>query len=107
VSQKRELFRMAIDRAGHIQRGAENIPCRIVDFTQKGVRLRVEGAFSPGDLLDLEFALTKRASITCTVKVTFARPPLVGAVIVDMSSHDQTLLANFIDEMNAINLTGF
>ena len=107
MSQKRELFRMAIDRAGHIQRGAEDVPCRIVDVTEKGVRLQVEGSFSAGDLLHLKFALTKRALITCSVKVTFARPPLVGSVIVDISSHDQTLLADFIDEMNAINLTGF
>jgi PilZ domain-containing protein len=107
LSQKRELFRVAIDRAGHIQRGVESVPCRIVDVTEKGVRLRVEGSFSTGDLLHLEFALTKRALITCTLKVTFARPPLVGAVIVDISSHDQTLLAHFIDEINAINLSGF
>ena len=98
---------MAIDRAGRIQRGAESVPCRIVDFTERGVRLRVKQSFSTGDLLDLEFALAERALIACTVKVTYARPPLIGAVIVDISHDHQTFLARFIDEMNTINLTGF
>jgi PilZ domain len=104
LTQKRQLFRIAIDRAGRVQRGAETVPCHIVNLTEKGFRLRVKGSFSAGDILHLEFALTERAVLTCTVKATYARPPFVGAVITAISSQHQKLLSNFIDEVNAINL---
>jgi len=107
LAPKREFFRIAIDRTGHVRHGAETIPCHVVvNLTEKGVQLQLTGPFATGDRLHFEVALTERESIACTVKVII-RPPLIGAVIESISSQDQTVLSRFIDEVNTMNLMRF
>jgi hypothetical protein len=107
MAQNRELFRIAIDRTGQIQRGAETLPCQVVDFTEKGFQLSIEGVFQPGEVLHLEFALNERDPVACTVQVTYVRPPHLGAVIAGISPDHQARLSRFIDQLNALNMTGF
>lgn len=106
VAQKRELFRVAIDRTGQVQRGAELLPCQVVDLTEKGFRLQLEGVFAVGEVLHLEFALSERDLLACTVQVTYVRAPFLGAVIAGISPDHQTRLSRFIDQVNALNMTG-
>jgi hypothetical protein len=107
MAHKREYFRIAIDRTGSLQRRGETVLCHVVNLNEKGLQLRVEGSFAPGEILYFEFALTERDFLACTIRVTYARPPFIGTVIVSISSRDQTLLSHFIDEVNAITLRGF
>jgi PilZ domain-containing protein len=107
LAQKRELFRIAVDRTGRVRYGRKTLPCRVVNLTDKGFQLRVEDAFAPGNILHVEFPLTEQDFLACIVKVSYARPPFIGAVIVGISSHHQTLLSRFIDEINATSLMGF
>src|SRR5437899_1416496 len=67
--QKREFFRVAIERTGQIGRGAEFAPCDVLDLTERGFQLRTDLPVAIGDELDLEFRLTKAAPIRCTVEI--------------------------------------
>ena len=107
MAQNRELFRIAIDRTGHIQRGAETLACEVMDLTEKGFQLRSDGAFHVGDELRLEFVLNEPLPIVCTVQVTHVRPPYLGALIVGISTDHQDQLARFVEQFNALNMTGF
>jgi hypothetical protein len=106
MAQKRELFRVAIDRSGQIQRGSETLPCQVVDLSEKGFQLCVEGSFSAGEVLHLEFPLGESDPIACTVQVTHVRPPHLGAVIAGISPDQRAKLSCFIDQLNALNMTG-
>ena len=107
MTQTRELFRIPINRTGRLRIAADSVPCQVVDLTEKGFRLRLERAVTTGEVLHLEFALTEQESLACTVKVTYARPPLFGALIAGISPHHQTVLCRFIDQINALSMTVF
>lgn len=107
MAQKRELFRVAIDRKGQIRSGAETLPCEVVDLTEKGFQLRIDGEFHVGETLHLEFMLNETCPVVCTVQVTHVRPPYLGAVIAKISPDHQARLSHFIDQLNALNMTGF
>jgi hypothetical protein len=105
--QKREFFRVVIERTGQIARGAEVAPCEVLDLTEKGFQLRTGLSAALGDRLELEFRLTKAAPIQCTVEVTYAAPPQFGARITKISPEHQNCLSRFIEQLNELNLTGF
>lgn len=107
MSQKREFFRVAIERTGKIARGAEVAPCEVLDLTEKGFQLRADLPVAIGDRLELEFLLTKAAPIQCTVEVTYAAFPQFGARITRISPAGQGCLSQFIEQLNRLNLTGF
>ena len=107
MAKQRQLFRIAIDRTGHVRRGNERYACNVVDLTEKGVRLRIDGTFGVGEELQLRFPLTDADVIECTVAVTHHRPPQIGAAIVRMAPDDEARLSRFIEELNALNMTGF
>ena len=75
MTQKREFFRVAIERTGQIARGAEIAPCEVLDLTEKGFQLRTGLSVAVGERLELEFHLTKAVPIQCTVEITHAASP--------------------------------
>lgn len=107
MAKQRQLFRLAIDRTGNLRRGEKVLPCHVVDLTEKGVRLQIDGIFSVGEELQLEFALTEDNAIVCAIRVTHSQPPQLGAAIVQMAPNHQARLSHFIEELNALNMTGF
>lgn len=107
MAQKREFFRVAIDRTGQIRHGDETVPCKVIDLTEKGFQLQVEGTFHVDEDLHLEFILSDTYMIACTVQVTHVRPPFLGARITTISPDHQTQLSRFIEQVNALNMTGF
>lgn len=107
MAQQRELFRVAIDRTGRIQRGAETLPCKVLDLTEKGFQLQMAGVVHTGEDLHLEFSLSDGCPIACMVQVTHVRAPYLGARIARISPDHQTRLSRFIEQLNALNMTGF
>jgi hypothetical protein len=107
MSEQRQLYRVTIDRTGHVRRGDDTFPCNVIDVTEKGVRLRIEGTFRQGEELYLEFPLTDSEVLACAIQVTNRRPPHMGAVIVHMAPDQQDRLSSFIEQLNALNMTGF
>ncbi len=107
MNQKREFFRVAIERTGQIARGGEAAPCEVLDLTEKGFQLRTDLPVAMGESVELEFPLTKEASIQCTVEVTYVASPQLGARITRISPEHQRCLSQFIEQLNALNLTGF
>jgi hypothetical protein len=57
---------------------------------------------SPMRTSDVGDGRIKRHSLS-----VYVRPPVIGAVIENISSQDQTVLSHFIDEVNTMNLMGF
>ena len=107
MSEHRQLYRVTIDRTGHVRRGDDSFPCNVIDVTEKGVRLRIEGTFRQGEELYLEFPLTDSEVLACAIQVTNRRPPHMGAAIVHMAPDQQDRLSSFIEQLNALNMTGF
>ena len=107
MAKQRQLFRLALDRTGNVRRGEEVFPCHVIDLTEKGVRIQIDGTFGVGEELELEFALTEDNAIVCAIRVTHSQPPQLGAAIVHMAPDHQARLSLFIEELNALNMTGF
>lgn len=107
MTQQRQLYRVAVDRTGQVRRGPQASACHVIDLTEHGVRLQVDGTFSTGDELQLEFTLTDLDALVCTIQVTNRRPPYLGAAIIQMASDQRKRLASFIQQVNALNMTGF
>lgn len=107
MNQKREFFRVAIERIGQIAKGAEAASCEVLDLTEKGFQLRTDLPVAMGDSLELEFPLTKEAPVQCTVEVTYVASPQLGARITKISPEHQQCLSQFIEQLNVLNLTGF
>ncbi|HEX5551552.1 MAG TPA: PilZ domain-containing protein [Nitrospira sp.] len=107
MSEQRQLYRVTIDRSGHVRRGDDTFLCNVIDVTEKGVRLRIEGTFRQGEELYLEFPLTDSEVLACMIQVTNRRPPHMGAAIVHMAPDQQSRLSSFIEQLNALNMTGF
>jgi hypothetical protein len=107
MGEQRQLFRVAIDRAGRIRRGGETFLCNVIDLSEKGVRLRIDGTFRPGEELQLEFPLTEAELLACAIQVAHRRPPHIGAAIVHMAPDHQKRLSSFIEQLNALNMAGF
>jgi hypothetical protein len=106
MGNKRELYRIALDRGGEIRRGTEVSPCTILDLTEKGVQLTANLPAQAGETLQLEFSLTSHCTIHCTVLVTRVSGPQIGACITDISPEDQQHLSQFIEQLIAMNLGG-
>jgi hypothetical protein len=107
MSEQRQLYRVTIDRPGHVRRGDNTFLCNVIDVTEKGVRLRIEGTFRQGEELSLEFPLTDSEVLACAIQVTNRLPPNMGAAIVHMAPDQRDRLSSFIEQLNALNMTGF
>ena len=106
MEQKREFYRIAVQRSGSIRRGEETAPCEVVDLTEKGVQLTTDLALSVGETLQLAFSLTDAVTLHCSVMVTRVTAKAVGSCISDISPADQDRLSRFIDDVVALNLGG-
>lgn len=107
MNQKRGLFRLTINRTGRLIRGTDVAPCDILDLTDKGMLIATSAAASVGDELLLEFPLTPTTVLQCTIQISHVAPPRCGARIVAISPEQQISLSRFIDELLALNVTGF
>ena len=107
MEEHRRLFRIMIDRVGEIRRGDEAFPCKVIDLTEKGFQLESSGAFGMGDELHLEFVLSESGRLVCTIRVTHLRPPFLGVEILRISPDHQAQLTAFVEQLNALNMTGF
>ena len=105
--ERRQFFRIVVDRMGYVERDGATVPCQVINLSQKGFKLVVHGTVSSGDVLHLQFRLGKEDLISCTVQVTYVKPPVLGAVIIEISGHYQTKLSRFVDEVNVLTMTGF
>jgi hypothetical protein len=103
----RQLYRVAIDRTGHVRCGTDTFACNVMDMTEQGFRLRIDGTFPAGERLHLEFVLDDGEVLTCAIQVTHSEPPHIGAAIVDITRDHQQRLSNFIEQLNTLNMTGF
>ena len=103
----RQLYRVAIDRTGQVRRGDDTFVCNVLDMTEQGVRLRIDETFSVGEQLHLEFALADGEVLVCVIQVTHSEPPHIGAAIVDITPDHQQRLSSFIEQLNALNMSGF
>ena len=107
MEQKRELFRLSIRRTGHLIHRTDTLPCEVLDLTDKGMLIEARCTASIGDELQLEFPLTPTTLLRCTITVTHVAPPHLGARISSISTDHQKALSRFIDELLALNVTGF
>lgn len=107
MGQKREFFRISVERSGTVRRGADSAPCDVLDLTEKGVQLKTGLPVTVGETLELDFSLTKARTIHCRIRVTRVSAPSVGACVSDISPADQEQLSHFIEEVIALNLGGF
>ncbi len=104
MKQKRELFRVNIHRIGQLRRGMEAASCEITELTPSGIGLCSDLVIARGQLVDLEFQLTKQCPIRCTILITHATPPSMGGRITTISLEDQKRITRFIEQHTVVNL---
>lgn len=107
MRQKREQFRIRIDRVGYLRRGSDVVRFESLDLTDKGIGLRTDLSVVSGEELELTFELTNTCSIHCTIEVTHTAPPDLGGRITAISPEHQQHLLRFIEQLITMNLTGF
>lgn len=109
MTDQRHLYRITIDRTGLVRSGDQAYSCHVIDLTEQGVRIEINGtfAFRAGDELQLEFALTDVDLLVCTIQVTNLRPPYIGGAIVQIAAEQQKRLSTFIEQVNGLSMTGF
>jgi PilZ domain len=73
---------------------------------EKGFQFQSKQSFQVGEDLHLEFTLGESCPVVCTVRVTHVQSPYLGARIIRIAPEHQTRLSHFIDQLNALNMTG-
>ncbi|TAL09055.1 MAG: hypothetical protein EPO02_11295 [Nitrospirae bacterium] len=106
MPKKRGLFRISIHRTGELRRGADVVPCEVVELTEKGFGLESSLRVATGEAVELRFDLTDKWPIQCTIQVSHAAPPRLGGNITAISPEHQESLTRFIDQHTTINLPG-
>ncbi len=106
MGQKREFYRIAVERSGTVRRGEETVACEVCDLTEKGVQLTTDLPVRVGETLELEFSLTDAVAIHCSILVTRVSGNSVGSCISDIAPGDQERLSRFINDLVALNLEG-
>ncbi|HEU4686170.1 MAG TPA: PilZ domain-containing protein [Nitrospira sp.] len=104
MEHQRRLYRIALKRSATLQRGHQIVPCQVIDLTEQGVQLSTAEPVEAGEELGLTLELAPAATIHCSVLVTWVRLPAVGARISKISADNERQLAQFIEQLIAINL---
>lgn len=107
MGQKREFFRITVERIGTLRRGADSAACEIIDLTEKGVQLKTNLPVTEGETVQLDFNATDAIAIHCSIRVTRVSAQSVGACITSIAPSDQEQLSRFIEELISLNLGGF
>ncbi len=107
MNAQRNQFRIAIERTGFLTRHGQLSECGVSDFTEEGFQIRTDVLpLVVGEVVRLACALDTHSQIECGVLVTYARPALFGARIVDISPEHQERLARFIENFITIHIDG-
>ena len=107
MDNQRALFRIPLKVPGELQHAGQTSSCELVNLTEQGVQLTTHLQVSPGEQLRLTLDLASHATIHCTILVTNVTPPHIGGRIIEIDPSDQAQLSHFIEQLNALNLTGF
>lgn len=107
MGNQRALFRVVLKQVGELRHAGQTSSCEIVNLTEQGFQLKTHLQVAPGDQLRLSLDLANHATIRCTITVTNMTPPYIGGRISEIDPSDQDQLSRFIEELNALNLTGF
>jgi hypothetical protein len=107
MRQKRALFRNAIRRVGQVSRGPHVAWCEVVNLSEKGAGFSSEMRLGVGDDVLLEFDLTPKTPIHCTLRIVASSPPRVGGVFTAIAPKQRRAIAQFIEQQNALNTVAY
>jgi drug/metabolite transporter (DMT)-like permease len=103
----RHQSRIAIERIGLVIAHGQTAECRVSDFTEDGFRLQTDDlSVLVGEVVHLTCALDAHEDIECRIAVTHIHPWAFGAQIVEMSTDHRARLAQFIEDVITVNITG-
>ena len=106
MERKRALHRIQISRHGRVFRGSAEEPCELLELTEQGVLLATALPLAPGDECRLESALEETWTLQCTLLVKRVEHSRAGAQISGISPEQQAQLAQFINRIIALSLSG-
>src|SRR5687767_4090610 len=96
----RHQSRIAIERPGLLTRNGQTSECRVSDFTEEGFGLQTDALpVVVGEVIHLICALDAHEEMECRVAVTYIRPSVFGAQIVDILPEHQARLSRFIEDV--------
>ena len=107
MDNQRALFRVALNQPGELHHEGQTSSCELVNLTEQGFQLKTHLRLASGDQLRLTLDLPNHATIRCTITVTNTTPSHIGCRISEIDPSDQEQLSRFIEQLNALNLTGF
>lgn len=103
MGYKRKFSRMSIECPGDVRRAGGEIPCKVADLCEQGMRVKTTTPMTVGEELSFEFTLGKGRRIHCMIKIVRTSSSDFGAQIVQISPEDQQYLTEFIDDFIASN----
>ena len=107
MNSPRHQSRIAIERPGLLTRDGQTSECRVSDFTEEGFGLRTDVLpIVVGEVIHLTCALDAHEEIECRIAVTYVRPSVFGAQVVDISPEHQARLSRFIEDVITVNIDG-
>jgi drug/metabolite transporter (DMT)-like permease len=102
----RQQSRIAIERTGVLTHHGRANECRVSDFTEQGFQVQADLPLVAGEVMHLTCALDTQKEIECRIAVTYVRPSVFGAQIVEMSPGHQERLSRFIEDVITVNIDG-
>ena len=106
MNQHREQYRLPIERTGRLTRNGQVTNCHVWDLTESGFQLQTELDLKMGELVHLDCVLDLDSRIECALIITYARAPIAGGRIADISPEHQARLTHFIEQILSVNLGG-
>jgi hypothetical protein len=95
---KRKGSRFEVSQAGRLQRGPLSAPCKVLDVSERGVRIESRLFVKSGDALQLVIELEQGRTLVCGLQVVHVRSPKFGSKITSISPEDRERLANILDD---------
>ena len=95
---KRKGSRVAVSRAGRLQRGPLSAPCKILDVSEAGLRIESRMFVKSSDALQLVIELEQGRTLMCGLQVVHVRSPKFGTMITSISPEDRERLAHILDD---------
>ena len=95
---KRKGSRFEVSKAGRLQRGPLSAPCKVLDVSERGVRIESRLFVKSGDALQLLIELEQGRTLVCGLQVVHVRSPKFGSKITSISPEDRERLAHILDD---------
>jgi hypothetical protein len=97
-AERRRERRLDVDISAALLDGYTTVPCRLLNMCSKGFLIELDRAVPLGHAVVLAVPLYASRTIHCTVQIRHVNAQRLGALIIAISSDDQSVCSRFLQE---------